>query len=135
MQDCPLLRLEWNKRDPRFIATVGMDSNKVVILDIRFPTTPLMELCKHKASVNAISWSPCTGRQICSVGDDSRALLWEVAGKAGVRPEYSGAGANSQVEPEMWYGSTAAINNVRWSPAELDWIAIAFFTKLQLLKV
>ncbi|KAG5243942.1 hypothetical protein OIU76_009163 [Salix suchowensis] len=135
-QDCPLLRLEWNKRDPRFIATVGMDSNKVVILDIRFPTAPLMELSKHKASVNAISWSPRTGRQICSAGDDSRALIWEVVSKDGVRPDYSGtAVANSQVEPEMLYGSTAAINNVRWSPAELDWIAIAFLTKLQLLKV
>lgn len=128
--DCPLLRLEWNKSDTKFIATVGMDSNKVVILDIRFPTTPLMELTKHKASVNAISWAPGSRRQICSVGDDARALIWEVV-DTGCRSETGGG----QVQPEMGYGSMAEINNVRWSPVELDWIAIAFTNKLQLLKV
>ncbi|KAL5545793.1 hypothetical protein UlMin_005480 [Ulmus minor] len=128
-QGCPLLRLEWNKFDPRFMATFAMDSNKVVILDIRFPTTPLMELCKHKGSVNAISWSPRIGRQLCSVGDDSRALIWDVVGP-GFRPE-----GGADMEPEMWFGSTAEINQVRWSPVDLDWIAISLSNKLQLLKV
>jgi WD repeat-containing protein 68 len=129
VRDTPLLRLEWNKADPRFMATVGMDSNKVVILDIRFPTTPLMELAKHKGSVNAVSWAPRIGRQLCSAGDDSRALIWEVV-EMGFRSEING-----DVEPEMWYGSTAEINQVRWSPMELDWIGIAFLNKLQILKV
>ncbi|XP_062165656.1 WD repeat-containing protein LWD1-like [Alnus glutinosa] len=129
VRDTPLLRLEWNKADPRFMATVGMDSNKVVVLDIRFPTTPLMELAKHKGSVNAVSWAPRIGRQLCSGGDDSRALIWEVV-EMGFRSEING-----DVEPEMWYGSTAEINQVRWSPMELDWIGIAFLNKLQILKV
>ena len=34
--ESPLLRLGWNKQDPRFMATVVMDSSKVVVLDIRF---------------------------------------------------------------------------------------------------
>ncbi|KAJ4705312.1 putative WD-repeat protein [Melia azedarach] len=123
VQDCPLLRLEWNRADPRFMATVGMDSNKVVVLDIRFPTNPVMELSKHKGSVNGISWAPNIGRQLCSVGDDSSALIWDVVNGGG------------DVEPQMWYGSMAEINVVRWSPVELDWIAIAFLNKLQLLKV
>ncbi|XP_002530536.2 WD repeat-containing protein LWD1 [Ricinus communis] len=130
IQDCPLLRLEWNKSDPRLVATIGMDSNKVVILDIRFPTTPLMELCKHKASVNAVSWAPVTGRQITSVGDDCKALIWEVLNTG--QPLQNGGG---DMEPDMWYGSMAEINNVRWSPVELDWIAIASMNKLQLLRV
>uniref|UniRef100_A0A7N2M4K6 Uncharacterized protein n=1 Tax=Quercus lobata TaxID=97700 RepID=A0A7N2M4K6_QUELO len=117
------------RADPRFIATVGMDSNRVVILDIRFPTSPLMELNKHKGSVNAVSWAPRIGRQLCTVGDDSRALIWEVVGQ-GFRSEING-----DLEPEMWYGSTAEINQARWSPLEMDWIAIAFLNKLQLLKV
>ncbi|GAV76202.1 WD40 domain-containing protein [Cephalotus follicularis] len=129
IQDCPLLRVEWNKADPRFMATLGMDSNKVVILDIRFPTTPLMELRKHKGSVNAITWAPFIGRQLCSVGDDSRALVWEV-----VSSDFRSA-VGGDVEPEMWFGSTAEINQARWSPVELDWIAIGFLNKLQLLKV
>ncbi|RVX11706.1 WD repeat-containing protein LWD1 [Vitis vinifera] len=127
--DSPLLRLEWNKGDPKLIATVGMDSNKVVILDIRFPTTPILELRKHETSVNAISWAPHVGRHLCSVGDDSRALIWDVASH-GFRLD-----ATDEVEPIMWYGSTAEINQARWSPVDLDWIAIAFSNKLQLLKV
>lgn len=128
IQGCPLLRLEWNKFDPKYIATVGMDSDKVVILDIRFPTMPLLELCKHKGSVNAISWAPSIGRQLCSVGDDSRALIWDVVG-----PNFRSEGSGN-VEPDMWYASTAEINQVRWSPVDLEWIAISFLNKLQVLK-
>lgn len=128
--ETPLLRVEWNKADPRFMATVGMDSNKIVIVDIRFPTTPLMELCRHKGSVNAISWAPLMGKQLCSAGDDSRALIWEVVGS-----NYRAENGVAVMEPEMWYGSAAEINHARWSPIELDWIAIVFLNKLQLLKV
>lgn len=31
----PLLRTSWNKQDPNYLATLSMDSNKVMILDIR----------------------------------------------------------------------------------------------------
>ena len=33
--DTPLLRLGWNKQDPRYMATISMDSSRVVVLDIR----------------------------------------------------------------------------------------------------
>ena len=33
--EVPLLRLGWNKQDPRYMATILMDSSKVVVLDIR----------------------------------------------------------------------------------------------------
>ena len=33
--ETPLLRLSWNKQDPRYMATLLMDSSKVVVLDIR----------------------------------------------------------------------------------------------------
>ncbi|KAE8668400.1 Protein TRANSPARENT TESTA GLABRA 1 [Hibiscus syriacus] len=117
--ETPLMRLEWNKADPRFMATVGMDSSKIVIVDIRFPTTPLMELCRHEGGVNAISWSPFVGKQLCSAGDDSRALIWEVVG--------SNFGV-AEVEPEMWYGSAAEINHARWS--RLNWIGLLFLSSI-----
>ena len=34
--DTPLLRLGWNKQDPRYMATLLMDCSKVVVLDIRY---------------------------------------------------------------------------------------------------
>lgn len=134
VQDCPLLRLEWNKGDPRFIATVGMDSNKVVIMDIRQPTTPVMELSKHKGSVNAISWSPHMGRHLCSCGDDWRALIWDVVGTAGFQPRNGDIGVDD-VKPDVCYESTAEMSLVRWSPIQTDWIALASVNMLQLLKV
>ncbi|CAN0839153.1 Protein TRANSPARENT TESTA GLABRA 1 [Linum grandiflorum] len=64
------------------MATILMDSNKVVILDIRSPTVPV-------ADVNAIAWAPQSSKHVCSGGDDSLALIWElptVAGPNGIDP-------------------------------------------------
>jgi len=36
--ETPLLRLSWNKQDPRYMATLLMDSPKVIVLDIRCGT-------------------------------------------------------------------------------------------------
>ncbi|KAI4340666.1 hypothetical protein MLD38_025476 [Melastoma candidum] len=64
--DTPLIRLGWNKQDPRYMATIIMDSAKVVVLDIRFPTMPVLELQRHPASVNAIAWAPHSSCNICT---------------------------------------------------------------------
>ncbi|CAN0839149.1 Protein TRANSPARENT TESTA GLABRA 1, partial [Linum grandiflorum] len=87
--DTPLLRLAWNKQDLRYMATILMDSNKVVILDIRSPTVPVAELERHRGCVNAIAWAPQSSKHVCSGGDDSLALIWElptVAGPNGIDP-------------------------------------------------
>ncbi|KVI09369.1 protein TRANSPARENT TESTA GLABRA 1 [Cynara cardunculus var. scolymus] len=123
--DTPLLRLAWNKQDLRYMATILMDSNKIVILDIRSPTMPVAELERHKGSVNAIAWAPASSRHICSAGDDSQALIWElppVAGPMGI-------------DPISMYSAGSEINQLQWSAAQPDWIAIAFSNKIQLLKV
>ncbi|KAL6005809.1 Rhombotin-1 [Asimina triloba] len=123
--DTPLLRLAWNKQDLRYMATVLMDSNKVVILDIRAPAMPVAELQRHRASVNAIAWAPQSARHICSAGDDAQALIWElpaVADPAGI-------------DPILMYSAGAEINQLQWSAPQPDWMAIAFGNKLQLLRV
>ncbi|CAI9775101.1 unnamed protein product [Fraxinus pennsylvanica] len=123
--DTPLLRLAWNKQDLRYMATILMDSNKIVILDIRSPTMPVAELERHQASVNAIAWSPQSCRHICSAGDDGQALLWELPTVAGP----------NGIDPISMYTAGAEINQLQWSAAQSDWISIAFANKLQLLKV
>lgn len=123
--DTPLLRLAWNKQDLRYMATILMDSNKVVILDIRSPTMPVAELERHKGSVNAIAWAPQSYRHICSAGDDSQALIWELPTVAGP----------NGIDPMSMYSAGAEINQLQWSAAQPDWIAIAFTNKMQLLKV
>jgi WD repeat-containing protein 68 len=34
----PLLKIVWNKQDPNYIGTISTDSNKAIILDIRYPS-------------------------------------------------------------------------------------------------
>uniref|UniRef100_A0A5B6YJF3 Putative WD40 protein n=1 Tax=Davidia involucrata TaxID=16924 RepID=A0A5B6YJF3_DAVIN len=123
--DTPLLRLAWNKQDLRYMATILMDSNKVVILDIRSPTMPVAELERHRASVNAIAWAPQSSRHICSAGDDTQALIWELPTVAGP----------NGIDPMSMYSAGSEINQLQWSAAQPDWIAIAFSSKMQLLKV
>ena len=80
----------------RFVATVELDNNNVLILDIRVPITPFMGLSKHRTCVNAMSWSPDFGRHLCSISDDARVFIWEVM-DTGFR-----SGNGCDVEPVMW---------------------------------
>lgn len=123
--DTPLLRLAWNKQDLRYMATMLMDSNKIVVLDIRSPTMPVAELERHQASVNAIAWAPQSCRHICSAGDDGQALIWELPTVA--RP--------NGIDPISMYLAETEINQLQWSAAQPDWIAIALSNKVQLLRV
>ncbi|XP_057525923.1 protein TRANSPARENT TESTA GLABRA 1 [Amaranthus tricolor] len=123
--DTPLLRLAWNKQDLRYMATILMDSNKVVILDIRSTTMPVAEFERHQASVNAVAWAPQSGRHICSAGDDAQALIWELPTVAGP----------NGIDPLSMYNAGSEINQLLWSAAQPEWIGIAFSNKFQLLRV
>lgn len=126
--DTPLLRVAWNKTDPRYIGAITMDSNKVVVLDIRVPPLPVAELVRHRGSVNAIAWAPRSGRHLCSGGDDGQALIWEVDNGSGV---VGGDG----VDPILAYSAGWEINQLQWSVGQPSWIGIAFANKVQLLRV
>eukprot|EP00250_Pteridium_aquilinum_P007819 c17464_g1_i1 orf=468-1241(-) len=125
--DTPLLRLGWNKQDPRYMATILMDSSKVVVLDIRYPTIPVAELQRHQASVNAIAWAPHSSCHICTAGDDSQALIWDLSSMN--QPVVGG------LDPILAYTAGAEINQLQWSSTQPDWVAIAFSSKLQILRV
>merc|ERR1719389_695012 len=49
----PLLRLQWNKQDPNYMATFTANGTSCIILDIRVPSVPVAELRGHSHSVNA----------------------------------------------------------------------------------
>ena len=125
--DTPLLRLGWNKQDPRYMATILIDSAKVIVLDIRYPTVPVAELQRHAGAVNAIAWAPHSSCHICSGGDDTQALIWDLSTMA--HPLEAG------LDPILAYSAGSEINQLQWSAAQPDWIAIAFQNKLQILRV
>nr|XP_043631766.1 WD repeat-containing protein LWD1 [Erigeron canadensis] len=125
--DTPLVRLGWNKQDPRYMATIIMDTAKVVVLDIRFPTLPVVELQRHQASVNAIAWAPHSSCHICTAGDDSQALIWDLSSM--------GQPVEGGLDPILAYTAGAEIEQLQWSSSQPDWVAIAFASKLQILRV
>eukprot|EP00531_Pseudo-nitzschia_arenysensis_P015662 CAMPEP_0116119560 /NCGR_PEP_ID=MMETSP0329-20121206/2708_1 /TAXON_ID=697910 /ORGANISM="Pseudo-nitzschia arenysensis, Strain B593" /LENGTH=350 /DNA_ID=CAMNT_0003613273 /DNA_START=243 /DNA_END=1295 /DNA_ORIENTATION=+ len=121
----PLLRLEWNKQDPNYMATFMVDSRRTIILDVRVPSLPVAELGGHLGCVNATAWAPHSSCHICTAGDDSQALIWDLS-----------AMPNRPVDdPILAYNADGEINNLQWSASQPDWVSIAFKDKLQILRV
>ncbi len=81
-----------------------MDQNYVTILDSRKPSIPLHKLQNHKDCVNAIAWAPQSGIHICSVGDDAKAYIWDLAMAKG---EFQ--------SPLLEYKAGEQISNLAWS--------------------
>uniref|UniRef100_A0A6U2BML3 Uncharacterized protein n=1 Tax=Hemiselmis andersenii TaxID=464988 RepID=A0A6U2BML3_HEMAN len=120
----PLLRLAWNKQDTNYLATFVMDSPSVVILDVRVPSVPVGELLGHESCVNAISWAPHSHCHICTAGDDAQALIWDLQ-----------ALPRAVEDPILAYKAGAEVNQLQWSSAQPDWVAIGFESTMQVLKV
>eukprot|EP00898_Chlorokybus_atmophyticus_P006424 jgi/Chlat1/6783/Chrsp50S06455 len=135
--ETPLLRLGWNKQDPRYMATILQDSPKVVVLDIRFPTLPVAELQRHQMCVNALAWAPHSSCHICTAGDDSQALIWDLSSMQQPNNATSNStGSTDQgLDPILAYTAGAEITQLQWSSTQPDWVAIAFANKLQILRV
>eukprot|EP01125_Pyxidicula_operculata_P015831 TRINITY_DN5393_c0_g1_i1.p1 TRINITY_DN5393_c0_g1~~TRINITY_DN5393_c0_g1_i1.p1 ORF type:complete len:329 (-),score=46.99 TRINITY_DN5393_c0_g1_i1:88-1074(-) len=120
----PLLRLAWNKQDPNLIATIMTDSHKAIILDIRVPSLPAAELSGHSMFLNTIAWAPHSQYHICTAADDKQALIWDLQSLP--KPIQ---------DPILAYQADAPVNQLQWSSAHPDWIAIAFGQSLQILRV
>eukprot|EP00586_Coscinodiscus_wailesii_P006935 CAMPEP_0172492164 /NCGR_PEP_ID=MMETSP1066-20121228/23205_1 /TAXON_ID=671091 /ORGANISM="Coscinodiscus wailesii, Strain CCMP2513" /LENGTH=387 /DNA_ID=CAMNT_0013261623 /DNA_START=33 /DNA_END=1196 /DNA_ORIENTATION=- len=121
----PLLRLEWNKQDPNYLATFMVDSHRTIILDIRVPSMPVAELGGHSGCVNATAWAPHSSCHICTAGDDSQALIWDLSAMPKQPIE----------DPILAYNAEGEINNLQWSASQPDWVSIAFHDRLQILRV
>jgi len=121
----PLLRLAWNKQDPNYLSTFMVDSNKTIILDIRVPSIPVAELGGHSGCINAIGWAPHSSCHICSAGEDSQALIWDLKSMP-----------KSQVEdPVLAYTAKGPINNIQWCASHPEWVAIGFENMFEILRV
>lgn len=123
----PLLRIAWNRQDPNYLATVLTQDSKVVVLDIRMPSVPVVELVGHRASVNSLAWAPHSSSHLCTGGDDAQALIWDITAA-------SGSGAREE-DPILAYNAAAEINQLQWDGAREHWVGIAFDKAVQVLRV
>jgi WD repeat-containing protein 68 len=122
----PLLRIAWNKQDPRYIATIVSSSDRVVILDLRNAARPVFELSSHTGNINSISWSQQSRHHICSAAEDGKAIMWDL----GHTPD----GGSMEI-PTLLYHSLTPINQIRWSPTEPSWLALCEEESLHVLQV
>ena len=124
----PLLRLAWNKLDNFYIAAVSGDCFGTVVIDVRMPSVPVTELlgvtAGHTAHVSALAWAPHSTCHICTGGDDSQALIWDLS----TLPK-------PVEDPILAYTADCEINNMCWSTSSPDWVTIGFGSKVQMLRV
>ncbi|KAI9469092.1 MAG: WD40-repeat-containing domain protein [Benjaminiella poitrasii] len=150
----PLLRLQFSRMNSNLLATFHMDSNAVEILDIRYPSAPIAELCKsHSGSINCISWSPTEPGQIATGGDDSQVLVWNINqnndnrspyyqnsngihGNGSTQQRYAGHQSPRSIQdPLLAYVANAEVNSITWSKSTPEWIGIGFGRTIQALRV
>ncbi|KAI9300273.1 WD40-repeat-containing domain protein [Cunninghamella echinulata] len=141
----PLLRLQFNRINHDLLATFRMDSDSVQILDIRYPSAPVAELTKsHQSNVNCFSWSPDNANHICTGGDDSQVLVWDINNKAPSNEnQNNGYGRSSRhvkekqsvQGPILRYVADSEINSLSWSQSLPVWVAVGFGRTVQALHV
>jgi len=131
----PLVRLAWNKQDANYLAAFAMHGTSLLLLDIRVPCKPVASLSStsgqnngnasaSSSCVNGVAWAPHSPVHVCTAGEDRQALIWDLSRiPAAIE------------EPILAYGAAGEINNVQWSSAFPDWIAICYNNTLEILKV
>ncbi|EPY22352.1 WD repeat-containing protein 68 [Strigomonas culicis] len=123
----PLLRVAWNQQDSNYISTFGIESAEAVVVDIRYPSVPASVLSNgHKQPINGMAWSPSSAQNICTVGEDAMACIWD---------------ANADVsESKYQFTCETPINNVVWrvlgenKMSEENWFGITTSEGVQLLR-
>jgi WD repeat-containing protein 68 len=132
----PLSRISWNSQDQNFMAILAVNSPKILILDIRSPSVPLMELHHGPGyPVNSCCWAPHSSSHLISVGmftlfilliigDDSSAFVWELSSQS-----------KKSYEAILEFQAEHEINNVCWSKDMPEWVAINYGNTLKALRI
>ncbi|SCU83212.1 LAMI_0C02410g1_1 [Lachancea mirantina] len=138
-----LLRLEPSPFDPNVVATFAQDSNSVVILDMRFPGSPVLTLTGHTAAVNQIQWHPFKRNVLFSCGDDCQALYWDLSSSLHAAPSSTTSSskwnpnnlAHTSDVPQMAYNDEVyEINNLVLRPKG-DWLGCTLGRQFQGVRV
>ncbi|KAI9311273.1 WD40-repeat-containing domain protein [Dichotomocladium elegans] len=141
----PLLRLQFNRTNTNLIATFHMDSSSVIVIDIRHPSTPFVELNKNNPGcINGISWAPGHAGQLCTGDDDGQVLVWDIQQTLEQTPRsHQQQQPQSQHQhttryihdPALVYSAKSEVNSLSWSKGVPNWIAVGFGKTLQALRV
>ncbi|OBA22556.1 WD40 repeat-like protein [Metschnikowia bicuspidata var. bicuspidata NRRL YB-4993] len=121
-----LLRLLASCADQHHLATVGVNLNQVLIIDLRMPGVPVVTIDglfdgQSSAPINLLQWHP-TANLLATGGDDCQALVWDCSGRTGHRPA-----ADSKVvidTPVLAYSADYEVNTVCWRRGCDNWMGV-----------
>lgn len=127
-----LLKLATSSIDQNYLATVGVNSNQVIIIDTRMPGVPVATLDgsfggMSSASINSIRWHP-NSNFLLTGGDDCQALVWDCnnlyqLASNGVQqkePDHT----FTMSTPVLAYQEALEVNNVCWRANKGDWMGV-----------
>ncbi|KAF3986776.1 hypothetical protein FT663_04278 [Candidozyma haemuli var. vulneris] len=131
-----LLKLSTSNIDQHNLATVGVNSNQVLVIDMRMPGLPVVKLdCSFggmsQAAVNTIQWHPATN-WLATAGDDCQALVWDL--RNGNSTKASDVGTVMDT-PMLAYNEELEVNNVCWRQNSGDWLGVISGKGFQALQV
>lgn len=116
-----LLRLLASHVDQHHLATVGVNLNQVLVIDMRMPGVPVVTLDGlfggiSSAAINHISWHP-QKNSLLTGGDDCQALVWDCIS---LEPR-----SDTTVEdtPQWAYLEEMEVNHVCWRSTG-DWMGV-----------
>lgn len=119
-----LLKLLTSNIDQHHLATVGVNLNQVLVIDMRMPGLPVLTLDGlfggvSNGAINSLKWHPCSN-WLLTGGDDCQALVWDCSG-AGTPNSDAGSVVDT---PALAYEEDLEVNNVCWRRNAGDWMGV-----------
>lgn len=111
-----LLRLSASNIDQHHLATIGANSNNVIIIDMRMPGLPLATLdaslgATNSGAINCLTWHP-TANYLLTGGDDCQALIWDCSNLQAPKGQLMETAATDT--PVLSYEEDLEVNSVCW---------------------
>ncbi|KAH7827806.1 putative WD40 repeat protein [Monocercomonoides exilis] len=126
----PLLRVKWSHVEPNYLATLIMDDPTVIILDIRQPSLPLLQLKGHAHATTSMDWSPSSQHFIATGSEDQHTFIWDI------RPDKKEKEKQREIkDPYLSYDAHRPINCVSWSQQHSSWLSVSMDNLLQILRL
>ncbi|CCG21028.1 hypothetical protein CORT_0A06420 [Candida orthopsilosis Co 90-125] len=142
-----LLRLSTSNIDQHHLATFGVNSSQIIIIDMRMPGLPMATIDASSSSpisssVNSIQWHP-TSNYLLSGGDDCQALVWDLNNLGATGSNYSsstslangtgGGGTNGHTNESG--SSAASVKNSGGNGSIIDVPVLAYDEDLEVNSV
>ncbi|KAH3666115.1 hypothetical protein OGAPHI_004304 [Ogataea philodendri] len=124
VQPTPLLRLATSNYNANQLAAIEAGTNRILVLDLRYPETPVQMLQTHAGAVNSIAWHP-SKNVLASGADDCQVLIHDLADTTQT---------NESLLPKYAFFDELEINNVCWNP-QGTWIAANSGRRTQSIKL